>query len=140
MQFKRADGIYVIRLEKGEQIVRTLLEFCKNENILSGFFNGIGSVEIVELGFYHIDRKEYTWQKFEIPMEVVSLTGNISLVDGEPFFHIHTVLSDKSYQTVGGHLKEATVGATLEIFINFSSTQLKRTMNGEVGLKLLEIS
>lgn len=139
MKFQKNDGNYVVRLEKGEQILKTLLEFCKNENIHSAYFNGIGAFESSELGFYHLDRKEYEWRKFENPMEVVSLTGNVSLVDNEPFLHIHTVLSDDNFQTVGGHLKEATVGATLELFIKILNAQLTRATNDEVGLKLLEL-
>lgn len=139
MKFQKTDGSYVVRLEKGEQILQTLIQFCKNENIDSAYFNGIGAVESAELGFYHLDRKEYTWQKFENPMEVVSLTGNVSLVDGEPFLHMHTVLSSENFQTVGGHVKEATVDATLEVFMQILNTKLNRTMNDAVGLKLLEL-
>lgn len=128
---------FVIRLEKGEAALTTLTEFCKTENIFSANFNGIGAFESVELGFYHLDKKEYSWKKFDAAIEVVSLTGNVSLVDNMPFLHIHTVLSDEKFQTVGGHLKEAVVGATLEIFMQTVDLQLNRAMNDEIGLKLL---
>lgn len=138
MKFVKHNTGYVIRLEKGEAAVATLTQFCKTENITSANFSGIGAFESVELGFYHLDRKEYSWQKFEKAMEVVSLTGNISLVEGEPFLHIHTVLSVENFQTVGGHLKEALVGATLEIFMQIVDAKLDRVMNDEIGLKLLD--
>lgn len=139
MKFSKHNTGYTIRLERGEQIIQTLLEFCNKESVNSAYFNGIGAVGNAQLGFYHLERKEYSWQKFESPMEVVSLTGNISMVDNQPFLHIHTVLSDEKFQTIGGHLKEATVGATLELFLQITSTPLSRIFDDATGLKLLKL-
>lgn len=127
-----------MRLIKGEEIISTVTQFCKSQNIMSGELLGIGAVEKAELGFYYLDRKEYEWRKFENPMEIVSLTGNIALVDGEPFLHIHTVLSDSNFQTVGGHMKEGVVGATCEIYLNKFETNLTRIFDDITGLKLIE--
>lgn len=130
---------YTIRLEKGEQIIQTLSKFCNEENVHSAMLMGIGAVENAELGFYHLDRKDYSWQNFEKAMEVVSLTGNVTQVENEPFLHIHAVLSDENFMAIGGHLKEGTVNATLEIFMQTLSTPISRTLDEEIGLKLLHL-
>ncbi len=137
MKYTKCSQGYIIRLEKGEQIIQAIKDFCKTYTITSAYFNGIGAVQNAELGYYRLDQKEYSWKKFDTAMEVVSLTGNVSQVDGEPFLHIHTVLAYENFQTAGGHLKEAVVGATLEIFMQTVDTKLTRFMDDEIGLKLL---
>ncbi len=139
MKFAKHNTGFVIRLEKGEQIIQVIKDFCKTNTITSAYFNGIGAVQNAELGYYRLDQKEYYWKKFDTAMEVVSLTGNVSLVDGEPFLHIHTVLSDENFQTVGGHVKEGVVGATLEIFMQTLSIPITREFNEEIGLNLLDL-
>jgi predicted DNA-binding protein with PD1-like motif len=72
-------------------------------------------------------------------MELVGMTGNISLVDGQPFIHAHGVFSDKEFATVGGHVKDLVVGPTIEIFLAPIDEKIERKMNDEVGLKLLDL-
>lgn len=38
---KYGDAIY-IRMDKGDEIIESLMEVCKNEQILSATFSGIG--------------------------------------------------------------------------------------------------
>ncbi len=140
MQFVKSDKHYVIRLEKGEPIISRVTEFCEENNITSGLFHGIGAALSAEIGFYNLADKEYSWKKINEPMEIVSLTGNISLVEDKPFLHIHIVLSNSDFECFGGHLKDATVGATCEIYLTDSLTKIERKMDEEIGLKLLNCS
>lgn len=137
MQFTTTNKGYVIRLNKGEKIVETLTSFCERESIHSGVFHGIGATQNPEIGYYHLDKKEYEWRQIEKMLEIVSLTGNVALVDNKPFLHIHTVLSDSNFQTYGGHLKEATVGASCEIYLTNFETDIERVFDEDTGLKLL---
>lgn len=139
MQFKNTSKDYVIRLELDEKFSETLLSFCEKESIKSAHFTAIGAVEQVELAFYDLPTKTYSFRHFESPMELVSMTGNISLVDGQPFIHAHGVFSDKQFATVGGHVKDLVVGPTIEIFLAPIDEKIERKMNDEVGLKLLDL-
>lgn len=139
MKYKKIETGYVIRLATDENIIETLTQFCVTEKIYSGVFSGIGAVKNVELGFYHLDRKEYEFKTFNTTFEIVSLTGNISNVDNNPFIHIHTVLSDSEYHTYGGHLKEGIVGATCEIFFSVINSPISRVFDEVTGLKLLSL-
>lgn len=136
MRFIKTDKGYVVRLFKWEHVVTSLTQFCIDENITSGFINGLGGAFEAELGFYYVDRKEYECKKFGA-CEIVSLIGNIAFVEGKPFLHIHAVIADTSFAAFGGHLKEATVSATCEVFITPFETKLERTMDEKIGLKLL---
>ncbi|MDO8269504.1 MAG: DNA-binding protein [Candidatus Levybacteria bacterium] len=136
MRYSKKENNYILRLFKGEELISSLLRFCTDTNTPSAYVSGIGSVESAVLGFYHLDKKEYRWKSFEYPMEIVSLTGNITQVESKPFAHIHTVLSDPEFETFGGHMKSSIVGATCEIFI-FPMSTLVRDFNEETGLMLL---
>lgn len=139
MKFQKFDKNFLLRLELGEPVVLTITNFCKNQQIYAGFVNGLGSMKNIELGYYELLEKEYKWQKFEETMEVASMTGNIAIVNNEPFLHIHTVLSGKNYQTVAGHLKEGVTGATLEILLTQFEREVERKMDDEIGLRLLDL-
>jgi len=136
MQYTQTKHGYFIHLQKDEEMHMELIAFCKEKNIQSGVFHGIGAVLSAELGFYHLETKEYAFQQFNEPMEIVSLTGNVALVDGEPFMHIHGVFGDTAYKTVGGHVKEAIVGATCELHLTDTEETVERAQDDSIGLKL----
>lgn len=139
MESKKTDTGYLVRLEKGESLVAALLAFLKNENVKGGVLQGIGGALEAEVGFYNLDKKEYEFKKFNETMEIASLLGNFSLVDNDPFLHIHVVLSDKNLATYAGHLKEATVAATCEVFIVDLKSPVMRDKDEETGLNLLSL-
>lgn len=128
---------YIVRLIHGEDLIPTIQKFCEENAVTSSSFQAIGAIENATLGFYHLDKKEYSWKEISTAHEIVSLTGNVAMVDGRPFIHAHTVLSNSEFQTIGGHLKNATVGATCEIFLTVFSTTIERIYDEETGLKLL---
>jgi len=101
-------------------------------------FYGIGAVLEAELAFYSLAKKKYIFKKLEKPQEIVSLTGNIALVENKPFLHIHAVLANDDFICSGGHLKEAVVGATGEIYLFSLKDAIERIFDEEIGLKLLD--
>ncbi len=138
MQYIKTSQGYLLRLSKGEEIAKNLIAFCQSQNILSGFFHAIGGVSEAELGYYDLGKKEYQFKKIITTHEIVSLTGNITHVDGNPFIHMHGVLSDEQYACVGGHVKEGVVGATFEAYIVDFGKEITRALDPEIGLKLLQ--
>lgn len=138
MQFTKSKNSYVIRLEKGEKIIESLENFCTSNSVKTANLWAIGAVLSAELGFYHLSKKDYTFKKFNSPLEIASLIGNVSQVDNKPFLHIHAVLSDENFICYGGHLKEAVVGATCEVHLVDFETKLQRKYDSEIGLKLLD--
>jgi len=138
MLYTKTSSGYIIRLLKDESLISTLTQFCTQNKIHSGIFHGIGAAIAAEIGFYDLAKKEYKWKKLAKSHEIVSLTGNVSLVHNVPFLHIHTILSSPNFSCVGGHLKELTVGATCEIFLTDLEVSLTRTYDEQIGLKLLD--
>ena len=135
------DGFnYLIRLDKGEQLSESLERFARETKIEGAWVNGLGAALEVTLGFYDLDKKEYHWQQFDGLREIVSLTGNLAYdEDGQFVFHLHGILGDETFQTIGGHIKDLTAGATVELFVHRAYQSTKRKMDETVGLKTLDL-
>lgn len=108
---------YVVRLDPGEKVVETLRAFCEGDKIGSGYFHGLGAVSEAELGHFDPASSDYSWTKLSGPHEIVSLYGNVTVVDGKPFIHAHAALGDGDFNLKGGHLREAVVSATCEVVL-----------------------
>jgi predicted DNA-binding protein with PD1-like motif len=137
MKYYELNTNYTLIFNKSENLIENLTEFCKRKSIPAGFFHGLGGALSAELGYYHLDEKQYQFQKLDQVLEIASLHGNVALKDGEPFIHAHAVLSDENLRTYGGHLKELTVGGTCEIHMRTFSDTWHREYDQETGLSLI---
>lgn len=126
---------YLLCLERGEEIVKTIEDFLKREKIKSGVLWGLGAVDYAKLAHYRVDKKEYSECEFNEPLEIASLFATIT----REGLHSHIVLSDSEMKTYAGHLKAARVAATGEIVICKWDKPLAREYSEEIGLKLLHI-
>ena len=127
----------LVRLEYGEELHTQLTSYAQETKLKGAWLQGLGGTTKVTLGFYDLPTKQYKWKTFDEPMEITSLTGNLSIVDGEPFWHIHGTFSNATYQTIGGHVKELSVGPTCELHITPLERPVSRALSEEIGLKLL---
>lgn len=116
----------------------SLQNFVIEHKISNAFINGIGSLNQVELGYYNLNKKEYLRKEFNQDLELLSLNGNITLVNDQPFLHIHTVLGDEEFKCIGGHLFRAKVAVTCEIRLTIINSKVQRVLNDEIGLKLIQ--
>ena len=117
----------------------SLVQFCKDHQITAGECSAIGAVKKSSICFYELADQEYRCREYESNHEVVSFTGNIALVSGEPFIHAHVVLGDQDTRLVGGHLEEAVVAVTLEVSLVAYRESFLRAHDETVGLKLLQL-
>lgn len=132
------DGdLWFLRLDKDENLFSTLEAWAAKEGLQSGHLSGIGALKNCELGFYHLAQKHYDRKLFPNEAELLSLEGNLSSLDGKPFFHIHTVLGDENFNAFGGHLFNADVAVTCEINFRPFHQDIVRTQNESIGLNLL---
>jgi predicted DNA-binding protein with PD1-like motif len=139
MKYKKVAQGYVIRCFAGEEFVKQITDFCVEKKIESGWIWGLGAVESVVLGYFDTETKQYVREEFQYPYEVVSLTGNIAVMDGKPILHMHVCLADENSEITGGHLFSAIVSATVEIFIMLLSQRLERRLDFFTGLPLLDL-
>lgn len=139
MRFLKSSTGYILRLDKGEEVMTHLSKFCADQNIRSGWINAIGAVCEVQLGYYDLQAKTYLKKKFSDVFELASFQGNISLTDGQPFCHAHVVLGGRDFTVRAGHLFKAKVAVTFEAKIIPDDFNLQRKFDDQVGLKLWDM-
>ena len=54
MEYRKFDNSYVVRLNKGEEIIASLKELCNNENIKLAEITGLGASNLVEIGVFNV--------------------------------------------------------------------------------------
>ncbi len=133
-QFKDNDRMMVI-VDKGEKLVECITKAAAD--LPGGLITGLGALTEVELGFYHLHKKEYDRKTFLKEYELISLLGNIAQKDGKPFVHVHASLGDEDFSVFGGHLFEARVAVTTEVSIVPFKFAPVRKFNSEIGLALI---
>ncbi len=106
-----------VRLDPGEEIHQSIQDIFENSIHSSGAItSGIGRVRDIDVG-YLASNGIYQRKVVAGPVELLSVQGNIALLDDKQFTHIHVVFSDDDHEVHGGHLFSATVEVTAEIHI-----------------------
>ncbi len=135
MLIEKNNGLWLVVLDKEQSILATLTEIVKEKNIQGGHIVGIGAVKDVQLGYYHLEQKEYLRKTFSgEDYELIALNGNISVRDGAPYVHAHTAIGAQDFSVLGGHLFEAKVAVTAEIHITPFGAMPERQLNPALGL------
>ena len=138
MQFIRFGNKYFDRIDRGEEIMSSLKNFCEKEKITLAEVKALGAIDDFNVGLFDVETKEYHKNHFAFPAEIVSLWGTVTTKDGGFYSHIHMSAGDKDGHVFGGHLNSATVSATCEMIVEVSEGTVERKFNDEVGLNLFE--
>lgn len=138
MEYRKFDDTYVVRLNRGEEVIESLKDLCKNENIELAEIKGLGASNLVEIGVFNVNTKEYNTKIFEGMFEITSLIGNVTRKDGEVYLHIHINFGDEEGLVKGGHLVRSIISATSEIVVRRINGKVGRKLSNEIGLNLLE--
>jgi uncharacterized protein len=138
MKYAETSDGYMLRFEKGEEIMAGLSAFISEKKIPSGSLWGIGAITDITLGYFSSHEKKYYKQAFNDEYELLSLSGNISYLNDTPMVHAHIVVSKTDYSLLGGHCFSAKVAITVEIYIHKFDKVFHRAMDPEVGLNLLQ--
>lgn len=126
------------RLAKGEDVLSALENCAREKGINLGEVQAIGAVSQARVGYYNQAERTYYFLDLGRPLEILCLTGNISLKDGKPMVHAHVTLSDHEGRAFGGHLAPGTLAFACEFTIQeyHSAMPLVRQMDEPTGLFL----
>lgn len=125
------------RLQHGADLLEELTGLCKGKNIQLGRVEAIGAVQKAVIGYYHQDKREYEFLTLDQHLEILNLTGNISIKDGSPMVHAHVTLADAEGKAFGGHLAPGTIIFACECIIeSYYGAVLERGFDDETGLPL----
>ena len=137
MEYRSFGDTYILRLDRGEEILSSLAAFCRTEGISLGSVEGLGAADHAVVGLYDVAARQYHKHSFDEPMEITSLLGNVSTKDGENYLHLHINLCREDMSVVGGHLNECRISATCELFVRRLEGRVERRPDTEgTGLNL----
>ena len=137
MQAKRFGDTYAVRIDLGEEIMKELTALCDREGIQFAEVSAIGAVSHAVLGVYDLESKEYGREELDTFMEITSLNGSVTAMDGKPYVHLHATLADRNHVLHGGHALSLQVGATCEMFVRVMDGKVDRKRNPALGINLL---
>ena len=139
MQFKRFADRVQVRFESGEQVAATLLAWLQSEKIGYATMTGLGAVRSATVSYWNADTREYEAHELGEQLEVVSLIGNVTLKNGQPFTHIHVTLGRRDLSIVGGHFNDAVVHPNLEVWLRPEVEPVDRELDEACGLYVMRL-
>ena len=136
MEFRRFNDTYVVRMDRGEEVMSTLAGLCEKEGIRLASVAAIGAVDRAVVGLYDVSEKVYHKKEFTEPMEIGSLLGTVTEKDSKPYLHLHATLCDAHMQVHGGHVNELRISATCEMVLRLIPGEVGRRPDEVTGLNL----
>ena len=138
MKTKRTEDGFLVVLDVGDEIIESLKRLAAAERIGAASLTGIGAIRDAVLGYLDIDQKQYLKREYgSDSMELVSLTGNLALLDGKPVAHCHAVIGDREMRVYGGHLFQATASVTVEIYLRVYEGEVMRQFDPNSGANVM---
>ena len=101
---------FFVQPDRDSELVSTLAELARENNIALGAFTAIGALKSTKLAFYDQETHEYIdLADLDEPQELISCMGTITIREGRHYAHAHVVLVDAKGTTRAGHLLEGKV-------------------------------
>lgn len=125
MKYQKFGSVYAVRIDRGEEVMASLLELEEKEKIRAAIVEGLGAADHVTFGVYDVERRQFDATQKDEPLEITSITGSMTRQDGKPYLHLHITVADRSGNAFGGHLNEARISGTCELFVT--------VLDGEIG-------
>jgi len=129
---------YAVIFQAGDEPYAGLTQFAEQYHIQSAHFTAIGGFSDARLAWFDLQKKEFRVNPVDQQVEVVSLIGDIALLNGKPQVHMHCVVALPDGTTRGGHILGAHVSPLLEVFVTADPTPLYKQHNPATGLTLIK--
>ena len=132
MEYRTFNGIGYLRLDRGDLVIASVLDYCRREGIASATFSGLGGCDLAEVKTFDPETRAYGSRTLSGMLELASLWGDVT-GDGNGGLaqHTHAVfcyVENGEHKTAGGHLGEARVLITAEI-------EVRPVVGGAIGRK-----
>lgn len=135
---KKIGNKILVRIDKGEELVDSLMKICNDNNVKFATISGIGAANKLKVGLFDVDKKQYFSNEFKKNLEITSLLGNVSTMNDETYLHLHINACDDEHNCIGGHLNHAIISATFEGVIDIIDVKIDREFSEEIGLNLFK--
>lgn len=125
------------RLNKDADLLESFTEMARVNQVRLGWITDIGALTRARLSAYDQKTRKYVEFELDGPLEILNLTGNISMKDGEIFCHIHATLAREDGCTIGGHVCEGCSIFALEFHVKeLTGESFLRLPDEDTGLSL----
>jgi predicted DNA-binding protein with PD1-like motif len=131
---------FAVVFDAGDDPVAGLLALAGQQRLAASHFTGIGAFSEATLAYFDWERRAYADIPVGEQVEVLALSGDITLDGGgRPKVHAHVVVGKRDGTAHGGHLKAARVRPTLEVVVVESPAHLRRRTDERTGLALIDL-
>lgn len=129
---------FVGRVHRGRDLRDALRELAREHGLTVAWITAMGAFEWVTLTEYNQETQAYEPERRVGACELLSLEGNLSERDGEPFWHLHATVSEggSERRVYAGHLVDASVFALEFRVTGFDGVMLRRAHDEATGLAL----
>ena len=138
MEYRKFGDTYVVRMDKGEEILEQVKALALAEHIQLASVQALGAVNDITVGVFDVASKTYHSNHFQGSYEIVSLTGTVSTMNEAFYCHLHMSAGDEQGRVVGGHLNRAVISATGELVITILPGTVDRAFSQEIGLNIFK--
>jgi predicted DNA-binding protein with PD1-like motif len=131
---------YAVIFYQGDEAFSGLQEFAKKYHVTSAHFTAIGAVNGATLAWFDPNRKMYKKIPIDGQHEVIGMSGDIALYNGNPIVHTHMVVGYPDGTTRGGHVLRAVVSPTLEVMVTVDPVAMHKRFDPATDLTLIDPS
>lgn len=130
---------FVVVMDKDDEAFGALTDFAGQHHIGGAGLTAVGAARAVTLGYFDPEVSDYRSTEFTEQLEVLALVGDIALKDGGPAVHAHVTLGRRDSSAIGGHLQALRVWPTLEVVVTETPAHLRKKVDPETGLALVDL-
>ncbi len=138
MEYRKFGDTYLVRMDRGEEILETLAALCEKENIHLAAVQALGAVDHAVVGVYDVQTQIYSKKEFNEPMEISNLCGTVTRKEGQVYLHLHVTLCGEGMTAHGGHANALRVSATCEMAVRTLPGEVGRALDSVTGLNLFK--
>ena len=131
---------FVVVLQTGDEAMSALESFAREHRLRASQFTAIGAFERAVVGYFDWNSKQYMPISIDQQVEVLTMTGDITLEKQTHKLHAHAVVGKSDGTAHGGHLMKGYVRPTLEILVTELPKHLYRRHDAESGIALIDPS
>jgi uncharacterized protein len=129
---------YAIVLAKGDEVMSGLTEFARQNKVTAASFTAIGAFSHATVAWFDDTRRQFKLIPVNEQVELVSMIGDVALANGQPSVHTHVSLASSDGTVRGGHVINAFVFPTVELFMTVYPTALDKQPDEATGLMLID--
>ena len=130
---------FFLVFDAGDEVIATVRAFAERNGIRGGQFVAIGAFEQATIAWWSWTTKEYERREVEEQLEVLALSGAITVEGEEMKIHAHVALGRRDGIAAGGHMIEGTVRPTLEMQVVDYGRPLVRKRDEVARLSFIDL-